>query len=105
MENNYIKVTTYQQAKYHMDKGEILVSPVGAFRTLCARRCEDNKYEVAYVPIIGRSVIYEGSEDSMHQLCNEYEFFVIPGAELKELEPPMLWKLLNRLHKFFGGGR
>lgn len=84
--------------------GNILVCPLNNFTTICAKKFGD-KYEVAYVPMFGRSTIYEGTEEAMAKLCNEYKFYVVPGLDIIETKPPLLWKITNKIYNLFSRSR
>ncbi len=86
MSATYSIIKTPVQANFHLNQGEVLVSPISRFKS--AYIIKDNEkhdnYELALVPSFGIPELYEGDFKAIKRIIAEYEFFVLKGALLSK---------------------
>lgn len=97
---NISKITTFVQAAFHFERGEIVSSPLTNKLGAHIKKVDDDTYEVVLVPHVGRSHVYTGNAEATKDLIEdtEYDWYVVKGAELEVNENP---DLRNRMVAFF----
>ncbi len=100
-----LKVTSYVQAKFHLDRNEILVYPVNWFKTIYVRKDDVDSIELAIVPKFGSASMFEGDFKALENMMKEYAFYVVPGGKLIEKQKHTLVdKAILKLQTIFKRG-
>ncbi len=100
---NYSKVTSFVQAEFHLNNGEVLVSPVSIFKSLFIRKHfeEDDLYEVVLIPMIGKSTAWGCKREAVRIITEEFSFFVLKGSVLKVMEQGSMSKAVTKFCSLF----
>ena len=88
-------VTTFDQAEFHFSRGSVLGMPVTWFTSLYLLKSDEDKYDILLVPLLGRSLAYEGDKKSTKLLLEEYDFFVCKGDLKKKSKVGLLDKIFS----------
>ena len=88
--SKYNIVSSFNQAEFHFNKGSVLSMPITWFTSLYIHKCSDNVYEVMVIPLVGRTLAYEGDRKAAEMLLKEYDFFVCKGKLTQKAKPGML---------------
>ncbi len=85
-------VKTYLQAKFYLDKGEVLSMPLSLSKSIHMKKAPDTEdlYQLAIVPLVGKSSCYEGDSGAIKNILADYDFYIFKGATLTE-KAPTLW--------------
>jgi hypothetical protein len=100
MEDNFIEITSYYQARFRIDQGEIFVAELeDAMVYVCKKK---RHYEVHIQPSIGSAIVYEGGSDKFENIFNDMKsknikMFVYIGGELKSRKSNILDKFADFL--------
>lgn len=101
----YTKVSTYTQAEYHFRNNQILAVPISWFTSACIQKLEDDLYEVAFIPLLGRARCYLGDTNAFKRLIDEYDFYVFEGGRLETKDKVTVFdKAVDWITGFFGRG-
>jgi hypothetical protein len=80
---SYIKSPV--QAHFHLDRGELISIAVDMFRTIHIKKNteKENTYDLAIVPVYGKSKLFVGNADAVNEIVSKYNFIVLKGATLE----------------------
>lgn len=94
-------VKTPIQASFHLDRGASLVMFLDNKDSIIITKDQDKEdhYDLALIPALGRSKLFDGNFDAVSKMLEEYEFYATDKAELVEKKPSFLDKVVDWLQR------
>lgn len=94
-------VKTPVQASFHLDRGSSLIMFLDDKGSIMITKDQDKEdhYDLALIPALGRSKLYEGNFQAVTEMLKDYEFYATDKAELVEKKPSFLDKVADWLQR------
>lgn len=90
-------VSSITQARFYLDQGKILFTPISRFTFIFVEKESDGRYILTEVPKRGSSVLYEGDEESLEELVGYYDLYYSDKLSLIERNPTIVDKAIGLL--------